>query len=52
VNGLADYPGTVATSWTPGDVVVYRFTVSLQDNNAAAGLASGSHAFTWEARNQ
>ena len=51
-NGLVDYPGTVATSWTPGDVVVYRFTVSLQDNNSAAGLASGSHAFTWEARNQ
>ena len=47
-----DYPGTVATSWSPGDVVVYRFTVSLQDNNSAAGLASGSHAFTWEARNQ
>jgi hypothetical protein len=52
VNGLLDYPGTVATSWSPSDVVVYRFTVSLQDNNAAAGLASGSHAFTWEARNQ
>ena len=51
-NGLVDYPGTVATSWSPGDVVVYRFTVSLQDNNSAAGLASGSHAFTWEARNQ
>lgn len=52
VNGLLDYPGTVATSWATGNVVVYRFTVSLQDNNAAAGLASGSHAFTWEARNQ
>ena len=52
VNGLLDYPGTIATSWATGNVVVYRFTVSLQDNNAAAGLASGSHAFTWEARNQ
>ncbi len=50
-NGLVDYPGA-GTSWTPGNVVVYRFTVSLQDNNSAAGLASGSHAFTWEARNQ
>src|SRR4029078_1189050 len=29
-NGVVDYPGTVATSWSPGDVVVYRFTVSLQ----------------------
>jgi hypothetical protein len=51
-SGLVDYPGTVATSWAPGNVVVYRFTVSLQDNNAAAGLSSGSHSFTWEARNQ
>lgn len=51
-NGVVDYPGTVATSWSPGDAVVYRFTVSLQDNNSAAGLASGTHAFTWEARNQ
>ena len=51
-NGVVDYPGTVATSWSPSDVVVYRFTVSLQDNNSAAGLASGSHAFTWEARKQ
>jgi hypothetical protein len=50
--GLADYPGTVATSWVTSDVVVYRFTVTLQDNNSAAGTASGSHAFTWEARNQ
>ena len=51
-NGLADYPGTVATSWSPGDAVVYRFTVTLQNNNAAAGQASGGHAFTWEAQNQ
>jgi hypothetical protein len=51
-SGLVDYPGTAATSWTPGAVVVYRFTVTLQNNNAAAGLASGSHAFTWEAQNQ
>ena len=51
-NGLVDYPGTAATSWTPGDVVVYRFTVTLQDNNAAAGLSSGNHSFTWEAQNQ
>ena len=50
--GLVDYPGTVATKWATGDQVVYRFTGSLQDNNSAAGTASGSHAFTWEARNQ
>ncbi len=51
-NGLLDYPGTVATKWVTSDNVVYRFTVTLQDNNSAAGTSSGSHAFTWEARNQ
>jgi len=51
-NGLVDNPGTVATKWVTSDAVVYRFTVTLQDNNSAAGASSGSHAFTWEARNQ
>jgi len=38
------------------DTLVYRFTLTLQDDNNANGgatpLSSGSHAFTWEARNQ
>ncbi len=51
-NGLVDNPGTVATKWVTSDAVVYRFVVTLQDNNSAAGQSSGSHAFTWEARNQ
>lgn len=54
-NGLADYPAS-ATKWTTNDHVVYRFTVTLADDNNANGGASpittGSHAFTWEARNQ
>lgn len=55
--GLVDYPGTVATKWANGDSVVYRFTVTLADDNNANGAGSGamntgSHAFTWEARNQ
>lgn len=55
--GLADFPGTLATKWVTNDSVVYRFDVSVQDNNAANGgssgsLSTGSHTFTWEARNQ
>lgn len=54
--GLADYPGTLATKWVTNDAVVYRFTLTLADNNAANGgasaLTTGSHAITWEARNQ
>ena len=54
--GLADYPGTLATKWVANDAVVYRFELSLQDNNAANGgssaLTTGAHAFTWESRNQ
>ncbi|MDX6607864.1 MAG: hypothetical protein QOD14_2404 [Solirubrobacterales bacterium] len=53
-NGVVDYPGTVATSWATNDAVVYQFTATLQAAapDTAQGLATGSHAFTWEARNQ
>jgi predicted ribosomally synthesized peptide with SipW-like signal peptide len=53
-NGVVDYPGTVATSWTQNDSVVYQFTVTLQSGapDSAQGLSTGSHGFTWEARNQ
>ena len=55
-NGVSAYPGS-QTSWGTGDSLVYRFTLTLQDNNSANGggsgaLSSGSHSFTWEARNQ
>ena len=52
--GLADAPGA-ATKWVTNDAVVYRFALTLQDDNAANGvssaLSSGAHSFTWEARN-
>ena len=41
-------------SWTAnstGDSQVYRFTVTLQDDNAAQGL-NATATFTWEAQNQ
>jgi hypothetical protein len=53
--GLVDYPGS-GTKWSTDDNVVYRFTLTLQDDNGANGsttsLSTGDHAFTWEARNQ
>ena len=55
-NGLVDNPGAVATKWVSNDAVVYKFTLTLADDNNANGgssaLTTGSHAFTWEARNQ
>ena len=55
-SGLADNPGT-ATKWVTNDAVVYRFTLTMQDNNSANGagsgaLSTGAHSFTWEAQNQ
>jgi predicted ribosomally synthesized peptide with SipW-like signal peptide len=50
-NGVAAFPGS-QTSWAQNDTLVYRFTISVQDDNNAQGATSGSHAFTWEARNQ
>ena len=51
-NGLSDFPGTSATKWVANDAVVYRITVSAQDDNNAAGKVSGLHALRWESRNQ
>lgn len=50
-NGLAVYPGS-QTQWNPSDELVFRVTVSVQDDNNAQGLTTGSHSFVWEARNK
>ena len=50
-SGATVYPGS-QTSWATNDALVFRFTLSVQDANAAQGAASGTHGFTWEARNQ
>ncbi|GAC1324030.1 MAG: hypothetical protein NVSMB13_04810 [Mycobacteriales bacterium] len=54
--GIPVYPGA-QTTWNQNDTSVFRFTLTVQDNNAANGgsggpLSTGSHAFTWEAHNQ
>jgi len=44
-----------AGAWATNDVVAYRFTVTQNDdptpNAHTSALSSGSHDFTWEARN-
>jgi predicted ribosomally synthesized peptide with SipW-like signal peptide len=50
-NGVPAFPGS-QTTWAQNDTLVYRFTLSVQDDNAAQGASSGLHTFTWEARNQ
>jgi predicted ribosomally synthesized peptide with SipW-like signal peptide len=54
-NGVSVYPGA-QTQWNQNDSVWFRVTVQLADDNNANGgaspLSTGSHAFTWEARNQ
>jgi hypothetical protein len=49
-NGIPAFPGVQAT-WNPGDSLVYRFTVQMQNTYAAQGL-TGLVSFTWEAQNQ
>jgi len=53
-NGVVDNPGTSATKWVANDSVVYQVTATLQSSapDAAQGLTTGAHTFTWEARNQ
>lgn len=52
-NGVVDYPGT-GTKWATGESVIYQVTATLQASapDAAQGLTTGAHTFTWEARNQ
>jgi predicted ribosomally synthesized peptide with SipW-like signal peptide len=49
-NGVGAYPGA-QTQWNQNDTLVYRFTVTLQNNTGAQGLTSTT-SYTWEARNQ
>jgi hypothetical protein len=48
--GAPANPG-VQTQWNQNDSLVYRFTLTMQDNPAATGGTSGTHSFTWEAQN-
>jgi predicted ribosomally synthesized peptide with SipW-like signal peptide len=53
-SGLVDFPGN-GTAWTNAatqDSVTYKFTVSVDSDNNAAGKSVTAHTFKWEARNQ
>jgi hypothetical protein len=52
-NGVVDNPGS-GTKWAANESVVYQVTATLQSSapDTAQGLTTGSHTFTWEARNQ
>ena len=49
--GTALTNGSNSATWSNGDAVTYKFSAVIQDNNAAKGLNTGTHSFTWEARN-
>lgn len=50
--GLTDYPGDSATEWVTSDTVVYRVAATLDADATLEGETTGTHSFTWEARNQ
>jgi predicted ribosomally synthesized peptide with SipW-like signal peptide len=50
-NGLVDNPGST-TKWAQGNAVTYRVQLTLQNDDAAQGKATGTHRLMWEARNQ
>ncbi len=50
-NGLVVVPAG-ETNWENTDAVVYRFQVSVQDNDLAQGLSIAAHSYSWQAQNQ
>lgn len=50
-SGLVDATSGSTETWTGGEVHVYRFAVTLQNNIDAEGL-DATQSFTWEARSQ
>jgi predicted ribosomally synthesized peptide with SipW-like signal peptide len=48
--GLVDPTSGSPEAWTNPENHVYKFEITLQDNNLAQGL-NATQAFTWEARN-
>ena len=50
-SGFAATPG-VDGDWDQNETLVYRVTVSIDDDSNAEGLNTGTHTLRWEARNQ
>ena len=49
--GLALTDGSGNAVWDQNDAVTYKFSAAVADDNNAKGLSTGTHSFTWEARN-
>ena len=49
--GLSLTNGSAAAAWGQNDTVTYKFSAAVADDNNAKGLSTGTHSFTWEARN-
>jgi predicted ribosomally synthesized peptide with SipW-like signal peptide len=49
--GYAATPGADG-DWDQNETLVYRVTVSIDDDANAEGLSTGAHALRWEAQNQ
>jgi hypothetical protein len=49
--GTALTNGAGAAAWATNDAVTYRFSAQVADDDNAEGLSTGTHSFTWEARN-
>jgi len=49
--GYSANPG-LDGDWDLNETLVYRVTVSIDDDSNAEGLSTGAHALRWEAQNQ
>jgi hypothetical protein len=49
-SGVALTNGSNQASWAQNDAVTYKVRATLQDNNAAQGLATGTHSLVFEAQ--
>lgn len=49
--GYAATPGADG-DWDQNETLVYRVTVSIDNDSNAEGLTTGAHSLRWEARNQ
>lgn len=49
--GIALTNASNSATWNQNDAVTYKFSTSVADDNNAKGLNTGTHSFTWEARN-
>jgi hypothetical protein len=49
--GIALTNASANAAWAQNDAVTYKFSAQVADDNNANGLSTGTHNFTWEARN-